>query len=97
MPLTLVLSRFAEEARRAPASRRGAELGAYALGDYLGALAEGRSSGEFFDARLYSRAIGRGDFTEVFELDAAVGRRAHRAHLPGHLAAALTASRRLNA
>lgn len=61
-----------DETERGQTLRRldAAELGAYPLSDYLGAVAGGRSSGAFADAQLSSRLTGGGDYTEVFQLDA---------------------------
>ncbi len=72
--LSLSFERDPEEAVRALTLRRldAAELGGYALGDYLGGLVMGQSSGEFVDQHLSTRTLsGGGDFTDVFDLDAA--------------------------
>ncbi len=71
--LSISFGRELDEVERALALRRldAAELGAYPLGDYLGAVTMGRSSGEFFDMYLTSRNVGGGgDFTELYALDA---------------------------
>ncbi len=71
--LSLSFGRELDEPSRIQALRRldAAELGGYALGDYLGDLTMGQSSGAFIDRAFSSRFIGGGDFTEVFSLDAA--------------------------